>query len=135
MSICLFALCLSGYSSESPLVKIPRIDAAKGNTLFSAEVFNESDWKDAAVIRTFSSCIGLGRISQPTAFYLFHDGATLIAAASCSESDFSDVRAFERRYDDDLTLDESVQLVMGLEDKFEGQLTVGGYEDAYAKIG
>ncbi len=133
-SLLLLLLCCVCVCAE-PMVKIPRITAEKANELASAEYFLPEYWNGAAVITTFSSCTGMGKIAVPTAFYLFHDGENLWAAAYCYENDFPNAMAFDRESHDDLTLDESVQIVFGLDGKFGTKFTMGGYDGAYAELG
>lgn len=134
LSVIIALACFIPVAAE-PLVKIPRITEEKAAELSAAGTFLEDDWYGAAVVRTFSSCTGKGKIAQPTTFYLFHDGENLWLAAYCAEDDFSQAYAFERPSNDDITVDESVQVVIGLDDKVAGQLNMGGYEGAVADLG
>ncbi len=129
-----FVSCCIPVFAE-PLVKIPRITAEKAAELSAVDMFREDDWAGAAVVRTFSGLNGKKTIPAPTSFYLFHDGENLWLAACCAEDDFSEAYAFERSFDDDLSVDEAVQVVMGMDDKVAAKLTMGGYEGAFSELG
>ena len=134
----LFCLCAPVFSATAPIpiVKIPQITAEKASILTSAKTFEPEAWKKAAVIRTFKNpSQSLGQIPVLTEFYLFHDDTQLLVAAHCAENDFSNAKAFPRNTNDDLTLDESVQIVLGLEGKINTTVAAGGYEGAYNELG
>ena len=136
MPAILFCLCTSLFSASVPTVKIPQITPKKAEALATAKSFDVEAWKGAAMIRAFQNpSSALGQIPEDTAFYLFHDGVQLLAAAHCKEKDFANARAFPRGVDSNLTLDESVQIVLGLEGKVSGTVAVGGYEGAYHEQG
>ena len=132
----ILAFTLSVLGAAEPEVRIPRITPERAEELASAETFWEEEWADAAVIRNFSNVSrGLGNIPQSTSFYLFHDGENFWAAAVCAEDDYENARAFARSAEDDLTVDEAVQVVVGFDGKVIAQLNMGGYEGAFDTLG
>jgi hypothetical protein len=109
-----------------PLVPAPRADG-----------FVLSEWRDAAVVRNFFPTGSSAALEVSTTLYMMHDGRNLWVAAICADPDFGTWgRAFLRQPDEDLTLDESVQVVLGVGDGTAKSIEFGGYEAAQgAKLG
>ena len=136
LTVFLMGGVLAFLQAADPVVCIPKISNERASRLLQAENWNENDWVGAAVLRSFSnrSTASVG-IPEGTAFHLMHDGENLWLAAVCTEADFASARAFKRGSEDDLTLDEAVQVVIGLEGKVSGNLTMGGYEGGFSSLG
>ena len=112
------------------MVSIPRITREQGARLAAARVFSAEDWTGAAEVSLFTD-VGQGAgIPEQTSAHLLHDGTDLYVAFVCGDRTMSG-RAPARAYGEDLTQDEAVQVVLGLDEDGVGkQIEVGGYEAA-----
>jgi len=127
MGVCLLAMASTIAGPIGiPLVPAPRADG-----------FVPSEWRDAAVVRHFFPTGSSAALEVSTTLRLMHDGRNLWVAAICADPDFKTRgRAFLRQPDEDLTLDESVQVVLGVGDGTAKRIEFGGYEAAQgAKLG
>jgi hypothetical protein len=103
----------------------------------SCDRFLVSEWRKAAEIRSFFPSGSAESLSVPTTLYLMHDGRNLWVASDCEDPGFPNSgQAFTREPCEDLTLDESVQVVLGLGGGPDETLDFGGYAGAQdAKLG
>ncbi len=124
----LAALCLWA-APPVPVVCIPKVTPEHLDQLFGVEQFHASQWQEAASVNEFRG--GLGVVPEETVFFLVHDGRRLLAAACSQDHDLPSARAFRRKPEEDLSLDDAVELVIGPLGTIGVELRVGGYEDAY----
>jgi hypothetical protein len=117
-------------AGELPMVAIPRIAREHSERLRAAPEFVLDDWAGAASVSLFTETGEGAGIPAPTTAYLFYDEQNLYAAVICSDETMSG-RALARRYGEDITQDEAVQVLLGLGDGDPGKrIEVGGYEGA-----
>ena len=121
VTVCL-SLGRSALWADAPVVKVPH--ASMSVNLDGR--MNESEWRDAAIIR--------GALGNPgTAVYLKYDQESLWVGVRCFETEAGYPRAYVRQPTDLLENDDSVQVVLGITDNASGDrgaIDFGGYAGA-----
>mgnify|MGYP003759772369 FL=1 len=103
--------------------KVPRLDGRLGDPA----------WEGAAVIRNLYKRGNRDQLPEATEFRLLHDGESLWVGVRCSETEPGYPEAHPRNPTDDLSLDDSVQVILGTADRNDVSrevLNMGGYENA-----
>lgn len=117
-------------AKEPTMLRIPKIPRARGERLTAAEAFSATDWAGAAKVSLFTAVGNGPGIPETTTVHLLYDDRNLYAAFRCTDETMAG-RAMARAYGEDLTQDEAVQIVLGLDEGGAGkQIEVGGYEAA-----
>ncbi len=116
-------------AANPPNVYIPKVDPEVIDYLFCSDYFVPEEWQDAASVNDFRGALGV--IPENTTFFLMHDGERLLTGVYSLDKDPSSARAFVRGPEEDFSLDDSVQLLIGPKGSIAVEIRVGGYEDAY----
>ncbi len=93
---------------------------------------DSDEWDQAAIIRNICTKSS-SNAPQASAFYLQYDNENLYIFAHLEESEKGYPKAYARRSNDDLTLDDAIQIVLGINEQLgvpREVLTMGGYEGA-----
>ena len=116
---------VNGALNPNPNTVIPRTnESLKGNPV---------SWENATVIRIFTtdSAGGNRQIFNTTTLYLQHDGKNLYARWVCYDNKRLKKNGYRTLPTDDLTLDESVQIVLGTPGVTNRKnMEMGGYDNA-----
>ncbi len=129
----LLALALPAAAGE-PFVNIPFVDGNTVSGILDGDPFAAENWAGAAVAGRFTSVGGSSLIPERTEILLQHDGENIYALARCSDSK-PGWRAWPRAGHEDLSMDESVEILFGTGEGSNGQLQFGGYEGAFSELG
>lgn len=116
---------VNGALNPNPNTVIPRINESYKS--------NPTTWKNATVIRVFTtdSAGGNRQIFNQTTLYLQHDGKNLYAGWVCHDDSPLKKNGYRTLPTDDLTLDESVQIVLGTPGVTNRKnMEMGGYDNA-----
>ncbi len=112
-----------------PTLFIPETSSKTLDKLFKVKKFDADQWKEAATVNDLRGAMGV--IPEETTFFLLHDGKRLLTAVHSLDHNLNEARAFHRTPEEDLTLDDAVQLVIGPQGTIAVEIKVGGYENAY----
>jgi len=125
-----FATLCTVSAEEPPMVSIPQVTREQGRRIERSHEFSAEDWAGAARVCLFADVGNGPGIPEQTTALLVCDEANLYAAFVCEDKTMSG-RAVARAYGEDLTQDEAVQVVLGLDEGGAGkQIEVGGYKAA-----
>lgn len=131
-------IAFGAFAEETPQIVVPV--ALKPPTIDGT--ISKIEWGDAAVIQCAQIYCRLSgtsasftdyRLKSGTTFYVKYDVNNVYVAADCNEKQLGYPIAFPRKPVDDLTLDDSIQVVLGLRDDIRIRretLNMGGYVGA-----